>query len=114
MKAFLHWAPVGLGVVFLLMITTLQSERVLSGKNDFAAFYAGGTLAGTPDLYSAEANVRLVEKTLGVHPGAHDLHSASLLCGGVKASRILALSSGLWALYACHAGGIPVVRDPIL
>lgn len=66
MKRVLHWAPVGLGIAFLLLITLLQSDRVLSGKNDFVAFYTGAKLAGTPDLYNADANMRVIEQTIGV------------------------------------------------
>jgi hypothetical protein len=65
MKRLLHWAPIALGIAFLLLITLLQSDRVLTGKNDFVAFYTGGKLAGTPDLYNADANIRTIEQTIG-------------------------------------------------
>jgi hypothetical protein len=66
MKRVLHWAPVALGVTFLLLIVLMQHDRVLTGKNDFVAFYTGGKLAGTPDLYNADANIRVIEETIGV------------------------------------------------
>jgi hypothetical protein len=46
-------------------MTLGQSTRVLEGKNDFVAFYTGAKLAGTPDLYSADANMRVIEETVG-------------------------------------------------
>src|SRR3569832_2325018 len=66
MKRVLHWAPVGLGIAFQLLITLLQSDRVLSGKNDFVAFYTGAKLAGPPDQYFADANMHVIEQTIGV------------------------------------------------
>lgn len=65
MKRLLYWAPIVLGVAFLLWMTLGQSERVLEGKNDFVAFYTGAKLAGTPDLYSEAANLRVIEETIG-------------------------------------------------
>ncbi len=63
MKRVLYWAPIVLGIVLLLLM--MQSERVWRGQNDFVAFYTGGKLAGTPELYSAEANTRLIRQTIG-------------------------------------------------
>ena len=54
------------GIVFLAAFVWLARERALRGQNDFAAFYAGGRLAGTPDLYSRPANTALVAKVTGV------------------------------------------------
>ncbi|MEO5925608.1 MAG: glycosyltransferase family 87 protein [Bryobacteraceae bacterium] len=66
MKRFLHWSPIALGVLFLLLLLSLQKDRALQGKNDFVAFYAGAKLAGTPALYDAKANIELIDSTLGV------------------------------------------------
>ena len=42
----------------------LPWQRVWAGHNDFMAFYTGGLLAGTPELYSSAAN-RAVSEHLG-------------------------------------------------
>jgi hypothetical protein len=65
MKAVLHWFPVALGVVFLLVLGFIQRERALRGENDFVQLYIGAKLAGTPHLYSREANLALEKATLG-------------------------------------------------
>jgi len=52
--------------VFLAAFAWLAGARALKGQNDFAAFYAGGHLAGTPDLYSRPANMAIVRKATGV------------------------------------------------
>ena len=54
------------GIVFLAAFVWLARERALKGQNDFSAFYAGGRLAGTPDLYSRPANIAMVRKVTGV------------------------------------------------
>jgi hypothetical protein len=66
MKRFLYWSPIALGVVFLLLLLSLQRDRAFQGKNDFVAFYTGAKLAGTPELYDAETNIAVIEDTLGV------------------------------------------------
>jgi len=66
MKTLFHWLPVGLGIVFLAGFAWLARERAFTGQNDFAAFYAGGRLAGTPELYSRPANAAIVRQTTGV------------------------------------------------
>lgn len=66
MKSALDWIPVAIGVVFLGFLTSLQWTRASRGENDFAALYAGGQLAGTPDLYSRSANLAVIQETLGV------------------------------------------------
>jgi hypothetical protein len=42
----------------------LPWQRIWAGHNDFMAFYTGGLLAGTPELYSSAAN-RAVNEQLG-------------------------------------------------
>jgi Glycosyltransferase family 87 len=66
-KRALQWAPVALGLVCVLSLAYLQRARALAGQNDFAALYAGGRLAGTPDLYSRPANQALVQSVVGVY-----------------------------------------------
>ncbi len=58
-------AVITLGLIFLLSLAFLQRERALPGQNDFVAFYTGGRLVGTPDLYSRTANLRMVHSILG-------------------------------------------------
>lgn len=65
MKKALHWLPVALCVGFLLLIGYVQRERAWKGQNDFVQLYTGATLAGTPELYSRTANLRVVDATLG-------------------------------------------------
>jgi hypothetical protein len=59
------WLPVLLGLTFLLLLGYGQRVRMLKGQNDFVAFYTGAKLAGTPDLYSRDANVRTIHDLLG-------------------------------------------------
>lgn len=42
-----------------------QRERALQGQNDFVSFYTGAKLAGTPELYSRPANLRVIQSILG-------------------------------------------------
>jgi hypothetical protein len=65
MKAVLRWLPVALGVTFLLSLAYLGRDRALRGANDFAQFYTGATLVGTPDLYSRIGNLAVVQENLG-------------------------------------------------
>ncbi len=48
------------------MLAYMQKDRVLRGENDFAQLYTGGTLAGTPELYSRAANLAIVQTNLGL------------------------------------------------
>jgi hypothetical protein len=57
--------PIAVGIVFLLGIAWLLKDRALRGQNDFVQLYTGAKLAGTPDLYSHDANLAVVQKTLG-------------------------------------------------
>jgi Glycosyltransferase family 87 len=61
----MHWCPVALGIVFLLSLAYLQRDRALRGQNDFVQLYAGAKLAGTPDLYSRDANLALIKSIQG-------------------------------------------------
>jgi hypothetical protein len=47
-----------------LWAVELPWQRIWAGHNDFMAFYTGGLLAGTPDLYSSSAN-RILNERLG-------------------------------------------------
>jgi hypothetical protein len=69
MRRVLAWAPVALGVVFLLMLGYHRREMAFSGHNDFVTFYAGAKLAGTPLLYSRTANVELINGLAGQDMG---------------------------------------------
>ncbi len=42
-----------------------QRERAIRGQNDFVSFYTGAKLAGTPELYSRPANLRVIQSILG-------------------------------------------------
>ena len=64
-RRILQWLPVVLGIAFLLLLGYLQRERALKGQNDFVAFYVGGKLAGSPDLYSRPANQAFIQSILG-------------------------------------------------
>jgi hypothetical protein len=59
------WAPLAVGLAFLGMLIAAQPDRILRGHNDFIQLYAGAQLAGTPDLYSREANLKLIQQTHG-------------------------------------------------
>lgn len=50
----------------MLLLAYLQRERTVKGQNDFVAFYTGGKLAGTPDLYSRTANLATIKEILGL------------------------------------------------
>ena len=65
MNRVLHWAPVGLGVMFLLSLVYMQRERTFKGQNDFVQLYTAAKLAGTPDLYSRAANLATIQGILG-------------------------------------------------
>lgn len=54
-----------MGLIFLSSLAFLQRGRALRGQNDFVALYTGAKLAGTPDLYSRPANLRMVHSILG-------------------------------------------------
>jgi hypothetical protein len=69
MKRMLFWLPVALGVIFLLLLGYHRRDMALSGRNDFVTFYAGGKLAGTPELYSRAANVALINGLAGQDMG---------------------------------------------
>jgi hypothetical protein len=66
MKRVLDWAPVVIGIALLSTLAALHWQRIVHGQNDFVALYAGGTLAGTPELYSQPANEALIGSILGV------------------------------------------------
>jgi hypothetical protein len=65
MRRVLFWSPVALGVIFLLLLGYHRRSQALNARNDFPTFYAGAKLAGTPELYSRTANVKLIEKLVG-------------------------------------------------
>jgi len=65
MKRFLRWAPVLAGLLFLVLIASLERKRALNGQNDFVAFYTAAKLAGTPHLYSRQVNLDTVKSILG-------------------------------------------------
>jgi hypothetical protein len=65
MNRVLHWAPVILGVMFLLSLVYMQRERTFKGQNDFVQLYTAAKLAGTPDLYSRAANLATIQGILG-------------------------------------------------
>jgi hypothetical protein len=65
MKAFLHWLPVALSLIFLVSLAYIQREKALRGENDFVQLFTGARLVGTPDLYSRTANIAIVKQTLG-------------------------------------------------
>jgi hypothetical protein len=65
MRRLVDWLPVALGFALLASLVSLQWHRVIRGQNDFVALYAGGKLAGTPGLYSRDANEALIQSVLG-------------------------------------------------
>jgi hypothetical protein len=65
MRRVLAWAPILLGLLFLLSLAYVGRARALRGQNDFVAFYTASKLVSTPDLYSRPANLALVKETLG-------------------------------------------------
>ena len=74
MRRVLAWAPVALGVLFLLVLGYHRREMTFSGHNDFVMFYAGAKLAGTPQLYSQRR-----ERTAGCRRRAKCQHRSSVL-----------------------------------
>ncbi|HUA63065.1 MAG TPA: glycosyltransferase family 87 protein [Verrucomicrobiae bacterium] len=56
-----------LGVAFNCLLLYPALHFVTGGDNDFMNLYAGGVLAGSPDLYNMEA-VRRVQSTFWEHP----------------------------------------------
>ncbi len=69
MKRVLYWAPVVLGILFMLLLGWYRREQAFQARNDFVTFYAGAKLAGTGSLYSREANVELIKRLVGVDMG---------------------------------------------
>jgi hypothetical protein len=69
MRRILTWAPVALGVIFLLLLGYHRRDMAFSGHNDFVTFYVGGKLAGTPALYSHTANVEMINGIAGQDMG---------------------------------------------
>jgi Glycosyltransferase family 87 len=65
MKTALHWTPIALGIVCLLLLAWPQRQRTLNGQNDFVSFYAGAKLSGTGQLYSRAANLAEIRSILG-------------------------------------------------
>ncbi|HEY3742545.1 MAG TPA: hypothetical protein VGL53_22000, partial [Bryobacteraceae bacterium] len=66
MRRIVDWLPFALGIILISTLVSIQWSRVIRGQNDFAALYAGGKLAGTPDLYSRTANLALIQSTIGM------------------------------------------------
>lgn len=64
MRRYLDWVPVLFGLGLMAVLISLQWPRVVRGQNDFAALYAGATLVGSADLYSRQANLRVIERAL--------------------------------------------------
>ncbi len=65
MRRVLDWAPVVLGVIFMLLLGYQRRDMAFHAKNDFVTFYAGAKLAGTPELYSKTANVEAIRGLVG-------------------------------------------------
>jgi hypothetical protein len=59
------FALIVLGMLFLAIAPIY--ERVLFGQNDFASFYVGAKLVGTPALYSRDSNMKLIADTVGMN-----------------------------------------------
>lgn len=59
-------AGIVLGAVLLVLLGAMAWERIATGRNDFAQLYAGATLAGTPHLYSPDANNAVIGRATGV------------------------------------------------
>ncbi len=53
------------GVLFALLLLFQSRNLAFTGRNDFAAFYVGAKLVGTPDLYDAERNRAVAIAHLG-------------------------------------------------
>ena len=61
--SLLHYAgALALGICLLMLMPV---DRMLIGQNDFVHFYIGGTLFGTPDLHSPEANFAKQRELVG-------------------------------------------------
>jgi hypothetical protein len=57
-----------LGLILLaLFLANLPGERIRRGQNNFLAFYAGASLVGTGDLYSASAMKTLQLREAAIH-----------------------------------------------
>ncbi len=65
MRRVLFWLPVGLGVMFMLLLGYQRRDAALHARNDFVTFYTGAKLAGTPDLYSRTANLEVNKALVG-------------------------------------------------
>lgn len=65
MRRVLFWLPVGLGVMFMLLLGYQRRDAALHARNDFVTFYAGAKLAGTADLYSRTANLEMNKALVG-------------------------------------------------
>lgn len=65
MRRVLDWAPVALGVIFMLLLGYQRRDMAFHAKNDFVTFYTGAKLAGTPELYSRAANVETIRGLVG-------------------------------------------------
>ena len=59
-------AAIVTGIIFLGLIAYVNRVRIIAGQADFAQLYAGASLVGTPDLYSARANDDVIAKAAGV------------------------------------------------
>ena len=58
-------------VALVLALWPSESRRDgFAGHNDFAAFYVGAKLAGSSDLYSSEANARVLARFVGMRSKA--------------------------------------------
>jgi hypothetical protein len=55
-------ACLAFGLFAFVVAVQPQKERFLRATNDFAGFYAGAAQSGTPQLYSYDANQRLVTR----------------------------------------------------
>jgi hypothetical protein len=56
---------IAIGLIWMAALVWVQRDWVLRGENDFAQFYAGGTLAASGSLYDLDAYFRVHEKELG-------------------------------------------------
>ncbi len=66
MKRVLQYAPVIIGLTFLCLLGAYRRADWFAGKNDFVTFYTGAKLAGSPELYSRDANLNSNKAELGV------------------------------------------------
>lgn len=58
-----------MGVLGLTFFWRQNAAQIASGGNDFLAFYAGGRLAGSADLYDTGRIVEVQEQAAGFHGG---------------------------------------------